>query len=145
MSNTIAFLIITLVIVIILLVIVINRTKNMQIYNYINSPYIGYIGYNCEVDSDCSNNLVCDPSRKTCVNKNYEKCQNKYECLSNSYCSGLCIPNTIMPSALTGNIRDPCPCNYDSQSCVNGICLSLTSCINNYDCVSGKCVNSYCS
>jgi len=47
---------------------------------------------NC-LELPCAENLVCDPTTKTCKYSNDTECDNYNQCLTNSVCLGICTEN----------------------------------------------------
>lgn len=104
--------------------------------------------YRCQSSSDCNGGLVCDGNLGVCVQPNGGVCESATDCLSTSYCSGICLDRTIpsnyaSPSPTPGQ---PCPCS-EGYSCVarsdgETRCYksSGSQCEVNSDCVSGLCV-----
>lgn len=119
-------------------------------YTIIRSRYIpqptssGYLNYSCASDSDC-NYGSCDNLLKVCKISDGNGCSSNYDCLNDSYCSGVCIPRTNPPTTITGIVGGYCPCFYNNQSCVDGVCKSTTVCNYNSDCVTGVCNFGTCS
>lgn len=113
--------------------------------NYIPPAYsAGYLNYRCSTDDECES-LSCDDVLKVCKVAVGSECSTKYDCNSESYCSGICVPYTTQPTAESGILNGYCPCFFDNQSCVNGICKSTTVCQFNSDCVTGLCNSGVCS
>lgn len=104
----------------------------------------GQLNYNCG-SNECDVGLVCDPELRVCKLADGEACNNAYECLTTSYCNLTCTSRDGTMQAVTGVTGDPCPCDYRTHACIDGRCLSLTSCSVDSDCVSGLCNSGTCS
>lgn len=108
--------------------------------------------YRCG-DSDnitCADGYTCDSGDGTCRVPLGGPCNTYADCETGNYCSGICYnSNNDPPSFISGNIGDPCPCDYSTQSCVpnpnNNTLLCLVKgggpCNNDSDCISGVCNN----
>lgn len=97
---------------------------------------IGYVNYRCTEDSQCANGLSCDSNLKLCKGNVGYKCTNAYSCVTGLYCLNTCKDPSVTPY---------CPCDYNSQVCVNGVCKSFAGCSQDSDCVSGVCNNGQCA
>lgn len=104
----------------------------------------GSFGYRCQTDGDCNSNMICDPQFNVCKMNAGSACESYYDCATGFYCSGVCLSEDTPNTVDTGIIGYPCPCFYDNQECVDGKCLSISSCSENSDCVSGLCQNGLC-
>lgn len=77
------------------------------------------LGYVCQSDDQCDQNLICDPTLKRCRYKDYSPCKDSSNCLTNSYCNKYCFSRTDLPVGYDYvsdpyNKPAPCPDNYDS-------------------------------
>jgi hypothetical protein len=99
--------------------------------------------YDCTI-IPCGEGLECDPQLRMCKLQDGQPCNNRYDCLTDSYCNGTCTSRDGIIQAYTGVTGDPCPCDYRTHICVDGRCLSISSCSNNEDCASGTCSNGTC-
>lgn len=102
------------------------------------------IFYRCLANSDCKTG-VCDQNLGVCVKPNGSECNSSTECLSSSYCSGVCVsrsdpPNYLADIKLAGQY---CPCSAGFE-CVNYRCYKTAGsrCNDNNECVSGLCSQS---
>lgn len=98
--------------------------------------------YRCEINSDCSSG-ECDQYLGVCVLPDNSQCKSSSECLSTSYCSGVCIPRTNPPNYLA-DLKKPgqyCPCS-EGYECVNFQCYKSAGvrCDSNEECVSDLCL-----
>jgi hypothetical protein len=100
----------------------------------------GYFLYSCE-DRPCSGNLICD-SDLLCKQPLGEPCLHASDCAA-GYCNGVCTIES--PTAITGQLGGPCPCDYNTQACVDHKCYSVTTCTTNSDCYDGACINGRCN
>ena len=127
------------------------------------SPFApqGIQGYSC-LNSRCSSRFVCDPTLGICRLPDGSVCNTGSECLTNSYCSGICVDKP--PSYVTGNANDPCPCvenmvcvpqesgtqNIDGNIAGEGqllVCKKISGipCNGNIECYNNLCSNGFCT
>ena len=98
----------------------------------------GYLNYLCREDSECTDGLVCDGNLNLCKLPEGSECGNASYCTRGLYCNVVCINPSTAPDFV-------CPCDFDAQSCVNGVCKSLTTCSVDRDCATGQCSNGMCA
>ena len=101
----------------------------------------------------CDEGLSCDDATNTCRISDGNKCNIFADCLTTSYCSGICLNRGSNPPELvTGTTGDPCPCDVDKHECILGLdlqerCLLKpgNTCTNNVECTSGRCTGGKCT
>jgi hypothetical protein len=86
----------------------------------------------------CEAGLICDPLNYTCKMNDGMTCQNGSDCLTTSFCSGVCVSTTM------GLLDQPCPCiNGLTCTSINGmsVCKKSTGsvCSSNGECASNNC------
>ena len=146
--------IITLGVVLFLLAVIfymMSRESTPEIENPNPPPVIPAIPsallYACTQDSDCESGLKCDEYLRECRVKNGGSCFQASDCLSGSYCSGVCVNKSTLSNAVSGISNDPCPCRYgfecvaDLQNPALNVCLKFegVECTQGSECVSGRC------
>lgn len=146
-SNIGIVFLITIIFAVLLTIILIvaSRSIYQSRSSIIYPPLIeGEFNYSC-TNRPCGYGYICDPQFNLCRLDLGQPCQSSNDCITGSYCAGTCISKVIPPSAITGITGDNCPCNYNTHSCVNGICLSKTTCSIDQDCITTSCINGTCS
>ena len=146
MKIEIVFLIGIIIAVLLVIILILGlRAESRSISGTIYPPIkAGLFNYSC-VDRPCGQGLICDSEFNVCKLDVGAECTTGSKCVTGSYCAGTCISDMDQPSAMTGLTGGYCPCDYNTHSCVNGICLSLYECSINNDCVTGSCINGMCS
>src|SRR3990167_104762 len=103
--------------------------------------------YSCETDADCQENLGCDTFWGQCKMSNNKLCHSSFDCLTGSFCSGVCLDKSFTPNVVSGDANDPCPCQL-GFGCTNSVsipdrkvCLKFEGipCTQGKECISGKC------
>jgi hypothetical protein len=100
-----------------------------------------------ETGATCATGLVCDQPTQTCRYPDGATCSEFGDCVTGSYCSGVCV------SGPNGGLLQPCPCNGglvcgpDKKNPAALVCLGPpdTPCTHGDECVSGVCDNGKCS
>lgn len=106
-----------------------------------------------EVGYTCDQELTCDDATNTCRVSDENRCNTFADCLTTSYCSGVCLDREANPPGLvTGKTGDPCPCDLNKHECILGIdqqerCLLKpgSSCTEGIECSSGRCTSGKCT
>jgi len=137
------FLLFFLFILFLFLIFIFLPAKSPQSPNFPIGPTgsVGY-GFSC-LTNPCQTNLICDKGTITCRLPNGSVCQQSSQCVTGSFCSGICVTGPF------GNLGQPCPCN-SGLTCVNRgnalICLlnQGENCMGNSDCASDNCVSGVC-
>lgn len=113
----------------------------------LNSPQ--GLNYRCST-IECDPNTSCDSVFQLCKLNVGEKCTDGSQCLSGSYCSGVCTNKD--PAYVTGNVNDPCPCPK-GMSCTKDVYSDNRICKKNYgqhcdedtECLSDQCYIHTCT
>ena len=121
--------------VVIIIVIVILSSRN----RYTRVDYPRLFNYTCSDSTPCEEGLVCDSVYGLCKYPDGHTCNNSYSCSSDSYCNEVCTPIADMSANGT------CPCDYNTQGCLDGLCKSTTTCTIGSDCLTGMCYSGVCS
>lgn len=140
----ILLIVIILILVIVTIIIVVRFIFYSGSQQPVSQSNPAPFNYDCTI-IPCAEGLQCDPELRMCKLQDGEECNNRYDCLTGSYCNGTCTSRLGTMQAITGITGDPCPCDYRTHVCVNGQCLSIGSCSINEECASGACVNGRCS
>lgn len=146
MKIEVVFLIVTIIAVLVVIILIIGlRAISSSIRATVYPPLAkAEFNYSC-LDRPCNSGFVCDPQFNLCKLDVGQPCLVSSDCATGNYCSGVCVPRDISPSAITGVTGGNCPCNYNTHSCIDGACLSLTSCVSDSDCVTGSCNGGLCA
>ena len=103
--------------------------------------------YSCSQDSECQGNLVCDTFLGECKVDNGQVCKSTFDCLTSSFCSGICLDRSVVPNVVSGQAGVACPCQigFSCVSSVNNldrkVCLKQEgiACSQGAECISGVC------
>lgn len=127
---------------------------------YIDPDYKYPLGYVCQTDDQCDDNLLCDTSIMRCRYKDYTQCNDASNCLTTSFCNSICLPASTpvginQPTDKIFGSSVPCPDGYQSFSGPAGDLIPIAPdtsinickyapgypCNSNDDCASSGCAN----
>lgn len=147
-TQMLEWLILMIVIIIVLVVAVTIIIIRLLFFSVSTQPAtnlgLAQLNYNC-TENECDDGMICDPELRVCKLDYEQRCNNRYECRSESYCNLVCTSRDEVTHITSGITGDPCPCDYRTHVCVDGRCLSLYDCELHADCASNVCNYGECA